>query len=84
MLSFGFAMIEIAFKVVYICSLEKDIDADAIISNIFEIEWLPKSGTLKSFPKTNRAAWFIVEEVLEKINKEMEVLILQLVGKLEY
>ncbi|MFV8347584.1 hypothetical protein [Flavobacterium sp. ZB4P13] len=77
-------MIEIAFKVVYICSLEKDIDADAIVSNIFEIEWSPKSGTLKSFPEIDRTEWFTFEEALEKINKAMEVLILQLVGKLEY
>jgi predicted NUDIX family NTP pyrophosphohydrolase len=62
MLSFGFVIIEIAFKVVYICCLEKDIDADPIVSNIFEIEWTPKSGTLKSFPEIDRAEWFTVKE----------------------
>lgn len=59
-------------------------NVDMQISNIFEIEWPPKSGIVKNFPKIDRAVWFIVKEPLEKINEEMEVLILQLVGKLEY
>lgn len=42
MLSFGFDIIKIVFKVVYIWVLEKDIYAGAIVSNIFEIEWSPK------------------------------------------
>jgi predicted NUDIX family NTP pyrophosphohydrolase len=68
-------------KVVYAWALEKDIDADTIESNTFEIEWPPKSGTLKSFPEIDKAAWFTIEEALEKINVAMGDLILQLVGK---
>lgn len=70
-------------KVVYAWALEKDINADAIESNTFEIEWPPKSGTLKSFPEIDKAAWFTVEETLEKINVAMGGFILQLVGKVE-
>ena len=62
MLSFCFVMIEIAFKVVYICSLEKDINIDTVASNIFEIEWPPKSGTLKNFPEIDKVVSFTVEE----------------------
>jgi predicted NUDIX family NTP pyrophosphohydrolase len=76
MLSFGFIIIKIAFKVVYIWVLEKNIDADAIVINIFEIEWPSKSETLKSFPDIARAESFTVEQALEKINKAMEILIL--------
>ena len=68
-------------KVVYAWALEKDIDADAIESNTFEIEWPPKSGRLKSFPEIDKAAWFTIEEALEKINVAMADFILQLVGK---
>lgn len=68
-------------KLVYAWALEKDIDADAIQSNTFEIEWPPKSGTLKSFPEIDKATWFSVEEALEKINVAMADFILQLVGK---
>ncbi len=68
-------------KVVYAWALEKDIDADAVESNTFEIEWPPKSGRLKSFPEIDKAAWFTVEEALEKINVAMTDFILQLIGK---
>lgn len=68
-------------KVVYAWASEKDIDPGAIVSNTFEIEWPPKSGTLKSFPEIDKAAWFTVEEALEKINVAMGDFILQLVGK---
>ena len=68
-------------KIVYGWALEKDIDADTVESNTFEIEWPPKSGTLKSFPEIDKAAWYTVEEALEKINVAMTDFILQLVGK---
>ena len=45
MLSFGFVIIKIAFKVVYICSLENYIDADTLVSNVFDIEWPPIATT---------------------------------------
>lgn len=69
-------------KAVYAWALEKDIDADTVESNTFEIEWPPKSGTLKSYPEIDKAAWFTVEEALEKINTAMADFILQLVGKM--
>ena len=68
-------------KVVYAWALEKDIDADAVESNTFEIEWPPKSGRFKSFPEIDKADWFTVEEALEKINVAMTDFILQLIGK---
>lgn len=68
-------------KVVYAWALEKDIDADAVESNTFEIEWPPKSGRLKSFPEIDKAAWFTVEEAWDKINVAMTDFILQLIGK---
>lgn len=37
---------------------EQDVDADAIESNLFEMEWPPKSGRIQSFPEVDRAAWF--------------------------
>lgn len=70
-------------KVVYAWALEKDIDAAAIESNTFEIEWPPKSGILKRFPEIDKASWFTVEEALEKINIRMRDFILQLLRKVE-
>lgn len=42
-------------KVVYAWALEKDIDSNSIVSNTFEMEWPPKSGTVKNFPEIDKA-----------------------------
>jgi predicted NUDIX family NTP pyrophosphohydrolase len=49
-------------------ALEGDLDADAIASNTFELEWPPRSGRTATFPEVDRAAWFALEEAREKIN----------------
>ena len=67
-------------KIVYTWALEGDINADTIVSNTFEIEWPPKSGTIKTFPEIDKAQWFTVEEALVKINEAMRDLILQLLA----
>src|SRR4051794_22581642 len=38
-------------------ALEADCDAEAIESNLFEMEWPPRSGRMQSFPEVDRAAW---------------------------
>ena len=40
---------------------EGDIDAEAITSNEFEMEWPPRSGRMQSFPEVDRAGWFGLE-----------------------
>jgi predicted NUDIX family NTP pyrophosphohydrolase len=48
-------------------ALEGDLDADAIVSNSFTLEWPPKSGRFQSHPEIDRAAWFTFPEAREKI-----------------
>ncbi|HEV2817539.1 MAG TPA: NUDIX domain-containing protein [Allosphingosinicella sp.] len=48
-------------------ALEGDLDADAIISNVFTVEWPPKSGRLQAFPEIDRAAWFPLGAARAKI-----------------
>jgi len=55
-------------KLVKAWALESDVDADAIQSNTFEMEWPPRSGKRGEFPEVDRAAWFSVEDAREKIN----------------
>ena len=55
-------------KLVDAFAAEQDLDVSAIKSNIFEIEWPPKSGKRKSFPEIDRAAWFDLATASEKIN----------------
>jgi predicted NUDIX family NTP pyrophosphohydrolase len=54
-------------KIVEAFALEGDLDADAIRSNDFTLEWPPRSGRMQSFPEIDRAAWFSLAEAREKI-----------------
>jgi predicted NUDIX family NTP pyrophosphohydrolase len=57
-----------AGKVVHAWALEGDCDPAAIKSNLFSIEWPPKSGKQQAFPEVDRAAFFRIEEARLKIN----------------
>lgn len=54
-------------KLVTAYAVEGDFDATTLKSNLFEMEWPPKTGRLQSFPEVDRAEWFSVEEAREKI-----------------
>ena len=45
-----------------------DLDASAIQSNTFTLEWPPRSGKQREFPEVDRAAWFLLPEARQKIN----------------
>ncbi|MEO6355346.1 MAG: NUDIX domain-containing protein [Ferruginibacter sp.] len=65
-------------KLIYAWAAEKNIDAAAIKSNQFEMEWPPKSGQLKHFPEIDKAQWFSPEEAMQKINSAQAVFITEL------
>lgn len=44
-----------------------DLDATGIISNLFEIEWPPRSGKMQSFPEADKAGWFNLGDARRKI-----------------
>ena len=48
-------------------ALEGDLDADAIVSNLFTLEWPPRSGRFQSWPEVDRACWFTLAEAHDKI-----------------
>jgi len=48
-------------------AVEGEFDPAGLKSNVFEIEWPPKSGRKQSFPEVDRAAWFPVEQARERI-----------------
>jgi len=70
-------------KIVYAWALEKDIDPAEIKSNLFEMEWPPKSGKLQSFPEVDRAAWFTPAAARQKINPAQAAFIEELLEKLK-
>ncbi|HEX5146207.1 MAG TPA: NUDIX domain-containing protein [Conexibacter sp.] len=54
-------------KVVVAWALEGDLDADAIVSSTFELEWPPRSGRTQAFPEVDRAAWLQLDAAREKL-----------------
>ena len=43
-------------------ALAGDLDADAIVSNTFTLEWPRGSGRMQEFPEIDRAAWFGLDD----------------------
>jgi len=54
-------------KVVYTWAVEGNIDATSIKSNMFSMEWPPRSGKEQEFPEVDRGGWFNIAQVREKL-----------------
>ena len=54
-------------KVVTAWAAEGDLDAGAVTSNTFTMEWPPRSGRTAEFPEIDRAGWFEIETAREKL-----------------
>jgi predicted NUDIX family NTP pyrophosphohydrolase len=54
-------------KVVHAWAVEGEVDANALKSNEFEMEWPPRSGRTARFPEVDRGAWFPVADALRRI-----------------
>jgi predicted NUDIX family NTP pyrophosphohydrolase len=50
-------------------ALAADFDAEHIVPGVFEMEWPPRSGTVREFPEIDRAAWFDIPTARRKITK---------------
>ena len=48
-------------------AIEGDLDADAIVSETFEMEWPPRSGRFQTYPEVDRACWFPLREARDKM-----------------
>lgn len=55
-------------KVVRAWAVAGDLDADAITSNTFPLEWPPRSGRMIEVPEVDKAQWFSLQDAREKIN----------------
>jgi len=54
-------------KTVNAWAVKGDIDADSIRSNLFQLEWPPKSGKYIDVPEIDKAGWFTIETAKQKI-----------------
>jgi predicted NUDIX family NTP pyrophosphohydrolase len=59
-------------------AVEGDLDADAISSNTFTMEWPPRSGNVREFPEVDRAGWFDLARAREKLNPAQAELLVRL------
>ena len=66
-------------KTVRLWAVEGDVDAGAIRSATFSLEWPPKSGRQTEFPEVDRAGWFSPEEAKRKLVKGQTPFVDQLV-----
>jgi predicted NUDIX family NTP pyrophosphohydrolase len=56
-------------KIVQAWATEGDLDASAIQSNSFRLEWPPRSGKYQDFPEADRGEWFSLPQARTKILK---------------
>ena len=54
-------------KVVHAWAIEGDLDPAEAISNTFDLEWPPGSGTRRAFPEIDRVAWFALDEARARV-----------------
>lgn len=59
-------------KIVHAFTAESDFDVSTVKSNLFSLEWPPRSGKRGQFPEVDRAQWFSIEEARQKILKGQE------------
>ena len=68
-------------KIVNAWAVEGNIDATDIVSNLFQLEWPPKSGKYIDVPEIDRAEWFSIETAKQKILPALIPLLNELVEK---
>lgn len=66
-------------KTVSAWAVEGNIDHENIKSNLFELEWPPRSGKMQSFAEVDKGGWFTIEEAKLKINTAQIGLVEELV-----
>jgi predicted NUDIX family NTP pyrophosphohydrolase len=54
-------------KLVSAWALEGDCDPAMLTSNLFKMEWPPRSGKMMEFAEVDRGAWFNLPEARERI-----------------
>jgi predicted NUDIX family NTP pyrophosphohydrolase len=69
-------------KLVQAWAVEGDWDAASLKSNMFEMEWPPRSGRRHSFPELDQAEWFDLTEAQAKILKGQAIFLTRLLEKL--
>jgi predicted NUDIX family NTP pyrophosphohydrolase len=70
-------------KIVHAWALKHNFDTSKIVSNLFSIEWPPRSGKIQQFSEVDRAQWFEVQEAKKKILKGQRPFLEKLMQQLD-
>jgi predicted NUDIX family NTP pyrophosphohydrolase len=70
-------------KVLTVWAAEGDLDAAAVRSNTFELEWPPRSGRVQQFPEVDRAEWFDLATARTKLVKGQLAFLDRLAGAVD-
>ncbi|HYE46181.1 MAG TPA: NUDIX domain-containing protein [Caulobacter sp.] len=69
-------------KVVHAWLVEADLDLTALKSNVFEIEWPPRSGRRAAFPEVDQAAYFDAGTAAWKLHKGQRPILTEAIERL--
>jgi len=70
-------------KTIYAWIVEGDVDENKIESNLFSMEWPPKSRKQQEFPEVDRGEWFSITEAKKKILPALVPFLDELLEKLQ-
>jgi predicted NUDIX family NTP pyrophosphohydrolase len=70
-------------KTIVAWAVESDFDLAKFKSNLFAMEWPPKSGRTRHFPEVDRIAWFEPDEAKRKILKGQAPILATLLNRLQ-
>jgi predicted NUDIX family NTP pyrophosphohydrolase len=69
-------------KIISAWAVEGNFDLANFKSNLFSLEWPPRSGCIQDYPEVDRAAWFSSNDALRKIIKGQRPIIVCLLQSL--
>lgn len=69
-------------KLVHAWLVAADLDLSALRSNLFEIEWPPRSGRMQAFPEVDQAAYFAAEDALRKIHRGQRPILVEALARI--
>ena len=67
-------------KLVHAWLAEGDFDASQLRSNLFTIEWPPRSGKAQEFPEVDRGEWFDLKSAVARINEGQRAVVTSVCG----
>jgi len=69
-------------KIVHAFAIEADVNLEHFKSNMFDMEWPPKSGKKQEFPENDKAAWVSLTTARQKVAKGQVAIIEKLAEQL--